>query len=271
MSLEVKSKITGGATEKIMEATILHKYNVSYYQCKKTGFIQTEEPYWLNESYSSVITKLDVGLVNRNIELSYKTAKIICNFFNEDASFIDFAGGYGLFTRLMRDQGFDFYHTDKYCPNIFAEFFDLKSLSGIPDFELLTAFEVFEHMANPVTEISDLFAFSDHILFSTELLPVNSGDNLADWWYFSFETGQHISFHTMKSLEYISQKIGCNFYSNGSSLHLFTKNKFKSNPFAKLNPSFLEKTIGRTILKQGNRRSLIQDDWKYIKDLLAKR
>ena len=41
------SKITGGPVEKIFEATVLGKHLVSYYICKQTGFIQTQDPYWL--------------------------------------------------------------------------------------------------------------------------------------------------------------------------------------------------------------------------------
>ncbi len=56
------SKITAGQTKLLFTAKVLGKYDVQYYQCVITGFIQTEEPYWLEEAYSSAITKLDIGL-----------------------------------------------------------------------------------------------------------------------------------------------------------------------------------------------------------------
>ena len=66
----MNSKITNGTTTKVFTKKILNKHDVSFFECDETGFIQTEEAYWLDEAYSEAITKLDVGLVQRNIELS---------------------------------------------------------------------------------------------------------------------------------------------------------------------------------------------------------
>src|SRR5258707_10130160 len=103
----MKSKITGGDTSLLFTKKILNKYDVSYYRCNDTGFIQTEEPFWLEEAYSSVITKLDIGLPYRNIDLSERVSRLLATKFNNKAIFLDYAGGYGLFTRLMRDKGFN--------------------------------------------------------------------------------------------------------------------------------------------------------------------
>ncbi|HEY2581400.1 MAG TPA: hypothetical protein VGI43_06320, partial [Mucilaginibacter sp.] len=112
----MKSKITGGDTSLLFAKKILNKYDVNYYRCNETGFIQTEAPFWLAEAYSSVITKLDIGLPFRNIYLADRLSKILTTKFDYEGIFLDYAGGYGLFTRLMRDKGFNFYNTDKYCP-----------------------------------------------------------------------------------------------------------------------------------------------------------
>ena len=68
----MKSKITGGDTSLLFEKKVLGKFDVKYFRCEDTGFIQTEDPYWLEESYSSAITKLDIGLPYRNIQQSEK-------------------------------------------------------------------------------------------------------------------------------------------------------------------------------------------------------
>jgi len=139
----MQSKITGGDTTLLFTARILNKYDVKFYRCNDTGFIQTEEPYWLQDAYSSAITKLDVGLVYRNITLMDTVSNLLLANFNTKGVFLDYAGGYGLFTRLMRDKGFNFYHTDEFCQNILAEYFDLNTLPPNSKFELVTAFEVF--------------------------------------------------------------------------------------------------------------------------------
>jgi hypothetical protein len=222
------SKITGGETELLFTAKLLSKYEVGFYRCKDTGFIQTEEPYWLEEAYSSAITKLDVGLVMRNENLVKVVGPVLLNYFDHNGLFLDYAGGYGLFTRMMRDRGFQFYHTDIYCQNIFAEFHDLSGLPANTKFETVTAFEVLEHLVNPLPEIESILAYSDNFLFTTEIIPDGVSPN---WWYFSLETGQHISFYTIKALEQIAAKFNRFFYTDGKWIHLFTKEKLAKNPF----------------------------------------
>lgn len=268
------SKITGGKTKVLFTAKILGKYDVCYYKCVETGFIQTEEPYWLEEAYSSAITKLDIGLPFRNELIRDKLVKILPKHFKTDAKYLDYAGGYGLLTRFMRDKGFNFYHTDKYCKNLFSEYFDLSDLPQNTKFEVVTAFEVFEHLANPLAEIEVLNQYSDNILFSTELQPNNSINSVDDWWYFIPETGQHLALYSLKSLQFIADKLGYNFYTDEKELHLFTKTKLSGNPFLNEKyPFFIRKMIKYINIynskTQINLESLLLDDWKYIKNKLT--
>ncbi len=134
--------------------------------------------------------------------------------------FLDYAGGYGLFVRMMRDKGFNYYWNDKYCENLFSKYWSMDRKNQIDKYELLSAFEVFEHLDNPLEAISEMFNYSDSILFSTEICKMK---NVKNWWYLSCESGQHISFYSISSLEKLSEIFKCFFYSNGSSLHLMTK------------------------------------------------
>jgi 2-polyprenyl-3-methyl-5-hydroxy-6-metoxy-1,4-benzoquinol methylase len=270
----MKSKITGGDTDFLFHSKILHKYEVKYYQCKETGFVQTEEPYWLEEAYQSAITKLDVGLVHRNVHLADLTGKLLLKSFNYKQDFLDYAGGYGLFTRMMRDKGFNFYHTDRFCQNLFAEYFDLNQPSTVTYFELVTAFEVFEHLANPLEEIGEILQFSDNVLFTTEIRP-NGIASFKEWYYISAETGQHVSFYSLDSLKYLAEYFGRNFYTNGTNTHLFTRTKLQSDPFyvPVVREPFLLRKARRYVRKVDEKGriqmdSLIGHDWKFIKDKL---
>lgn len=271
---DMLSKITGGPTTLLFTAKILDKYNVKYYRCTETGFIQTEEPFWLDEAYSEAITKLDIGLPDRNIRLAESVNKILGVHFDVKAKYLDYAGGYGLFTRLMRDKGFDYYNTDKYCKNLFAEYFDLTDLPPNTRFELTTAFEVFEHLPDPIAGIKEMLAYSDNLLFTTELQPekLNSVD---DWWYFIPETGQHVSLYNKASLKYLADKLGYNFYTDGQTLHLFSKKKFSDNPVDFRRDAFLLRKAKKLVRKTeqklfGKRESLLTRDWQYIKGKLSK-
>lgn len=223
-------------SRKIFDALILKKYKTAYFQCKNCGFIQTEKPVWLNEAYASAITSIDVGLVYRNIDFSTKLPALLDIFSTENDSYIDYGGGYGLFVRIMRDKGYDFYLQDLYAENLFARHFELKDYKRESKFASLTAFEVFEHLESPAEELNKMFQLSDTVIFSTDLQPHSSYQGPEDWWYFMPETGQHVSFYTNKSLEILSHKYQCKLYTNGFNLHILTKLDLKRKPFPDLAP-----------------------------------
>lgn len=226
----MECNICQSASQRIFSAVVLGKYPIQYYQCSNCQFIQTEEPFWLSEAYESAITSLDIGLVRRNLIFSDKVDELLIKYFNYKSKFLDYAGGYGLFVRLMRDRGFDFYRQDPFCENIFAKFLDVENLEADTRFELVTAFEVFEHWKNPLEEFQSALNYSDSVLFSTVIQPDETFSSPDDWWYFMPETGQHVAFYSTKSLEILANNFELNFYSNGTDLHLFTKKKFEIDP-----------------------------------------
>lgn len=216
-------KICDSESSFLFKGEVLNKYSISYFKCEKCGFIQTESPYWLEEAYSQISKMIDVGMVSRNLFMAKITKKIIKRRFCSDKIFVDYGGGYGLFVRLMRDSGFDYFRYDKYSTNIFAQFFDVNDLPIDTKFELATAFEVFEHITDPVNEIKQILSLSDSVLFSTYLQPRKKLTSQQDWWYFAPQGGQHISFYNKQSLQIIAQKNNASFFTNGKDLHLISK------------------------------------------------
>ena len=141
---------------------------------------------------------------------------VILAGFDPNARFIDWGGGYGVFTRLMRDIGYDFYWSDRYCQNLFAKQFAADPKQS---YELLTAFEVFEHLVDPLSEISTMLARSRNILFTT-VIPPSDPDKLANWWYLTLEHGQHVSLYSLKSLQLLAERFGLHLTSDGVDTHL---------------------------------------------------
>jgi hypothetical protein len=253
----------------IFSEKVLYRYKVAYFKCDYCGFIQTEPPYWLDEAYRDEVACLDVGLVSRNISLSKLTERIITDRFDVNGKFVDYGGGYGLFVRLMRDKGFDFYRHDPIAKNIFSNHFDIGDLSQDAKFEILTAFEVFEHLCEPFVDIAKMFELSDNILFTTELQPDSGIHSLLDWWYFVPESGQHVSFYTIKSLKSIADKFRANYFTNEINLHLFSK---KLTDFEFNKRSFCERVTGnvkRFYLGRQKRESLIWSDFNYIRKIIV--
>lgn len=263
-------KICKQHTAELFRTKVLYKYDVQYYQCPNCNFIQTEEPHWLEESYTSAITDLDLGYVTRNIFFGNITAKLLKRSFDRKTAFLDYGGGYGMFVRLMRDRGFDFYREDKYCANLFSTHFDVDdpTVETNKCFELVTAFEVFEHLEDPYEDIEQMFQFADSILFSTELQPQATFAKAEDWWYFSPEIGQHIAIFSTKALQEIANKYGCQVYSAQNKLHLLTKKKFAWNPliYPVYSTLIADKLLGRNFM---NPNSLLKADYERVKKLLT--
>jgi hypothetical protein len=220
----MKCKICKNNSNIIFTATVLNKYNISYYQCNTCLFIQTETPFWVEEAYSDAISNLDTGILLRNIDISKKLSSLLPYFITSpEIKCLDYSGGYGILVRLMRDIGYDFYWYDKYCKNIFARGFEF--VKNYP-YKIITAFEVVEHLSEPLSEIYDLIINNscETLIFSTELVNKTFDKN---WWYFAFESGQHISFYNIKTIEYMAEKFNMYCYSIGSFFHIFSKKKMK--------------------------------------------
>lgn len=268
-------KICNNKSKQIFVKKILGKYEAQYFQCVSCNFIQVKNPHWLNEAYVEAISSLDTGLVSRNLYLSSVTEALITKYFDYRKKFIDYGGGYGLFVRLMRDRGFDFYRQDKYCQNLFAIYFDVNDLiKSDTKFELLTAFELFEHLEDPLAEVEKMLKFADSILFSTELQPKNIIER-EDWWYFSPESGQHISFYTKESLEALAEKFNLNLYTDNNALHILTRKVYKQSPFKINSNNIYAKIQGRlatlfSFLKtiQKKLEGFTQKDYQFIKSKL---
>ena len=223
-------KICGEEAQEKFKAKILKKYDIQYFYCNNCGFLQTEEPYWMEEAYENPINISDTGYLSRNIYLSQKLTILLILFFNKKGKFLDYAGGYGVFVRLMRDIGFDFYWDDKYAKNLFALGFEYEKL--IKDkkdkwrgaFEAVTTFESFEHFSDPIEEVKKMLNISGNIIFTTELL-LNPLPEPDDWWYYGLDHGQHISFYSKKTFQFIANKFRLNYF-NSNNLHIFTNKKF---------------------------------------------
>jgi hypothetical protein len=61
----MRCKICDSQTALVFNADILGKYSAGYFRCTSCGFMQTEDPYWLSESYASAINEIGLGPVNR--------------------------------------------------------------------------------------------------------------------------------------------------------------------------------------------------------------
>jgi hypothetical protein len=201
-------------------ATLRRRHDVAFFRCTACGFVQTEEPYWLDEAYAEPINAEDTGLLQRNIRFAELSTIILFTAFDPGGIFVDYAGGLGVFTRLMRDAGFDFYWHDPHAQNVHARGFSFEP-SNVRHAEAVTSFESFEHFVDPAAELERMMQFSKNILFSTLFIP-SPLPAPGEWSYYGVEHGQHVSFFTEQACRALARRFGLAFHTFGE-LHLFTE------------------------------------------------
>lgn len=215
-----KCKICQSSCKKIFSAKMLGKYNADYLFCEHCGFLFVENPTWLKEAYTQSINIEDTGILQRNIDASNRLKTLLYVFFDHREKYLDFAGGWGLLVRLMRDIGFDYYWNDAHSQNLFARGFEggLKT-----KYSAITSIECFEHFADPIKEIEEMLNVASTIIFTTELLP-QSPLPPERWSYYGLSHGQHVSFFSKKTLHYIAARYGLNYF-NILGFHIFSKKR----------------------------------------------
>lgn len=277
MSANIPCRVCTTPAAPIFRAKVIGKYDVQYYECPNCSFVQVEEPHWLEEVYSSPINLTDTGILLRNLQFQRVVSTLLYFLFSDKPKFLDYAGGYGIFTRLMRDQGFDYYWDDMFTKNLVARGFEYKPELGT--MTALTAFETFEHFVTPVPEVEKLLKYSDTIVFSTQLAP-RPTPQPQDWWYYGLEHGQHTALYRLESLQNLGNQFDLQLYSNNSDLHLFTKadlvpyvvdQEFLSELLTAATPQQVQllRSAYKSPAKLKLRRRLKQqakDTWAYMKD-----
>jgi hypothetical protein len=236
-------------------AQVLGRIDVQYFQCPTCRFVQTERPYWLAEAYASALIAADVGAVDRSVQLAAITQTVIQSFFRADATFLDYGAGYGLFVRLMRDRGFDFRWYDRYATNLHAVGFEAKPNEH--PFELVTAFEVLEHLVDPASELPALLPpTAGALLCTTRLLP-STNPRPGEWWYYALRGGQHVSIYTLAALQRLAARLSCHLASDGDGVHLFSRRPVSERLFRLLR----RRRVSALLNAVRRRRSLVESDF----------
>lgn len=216
--MSLACKLCESPTEVFGQDTILGRHAAEYRRCRACGYTFIAEPHWLQEAYATAITALDTGIVARNLWLADATCALLGLSLRGARRCIDYGGGSGMLVRLMRDRGHDFHWYDAYSPNLLARGFEADLARR---YDLATAFELVEHLPEPVAGFETLHRLAPALLVSTELLPDPAPPPMpGSWWYYAPEAGQHIGFFTERALRVVAERLGLALSTNGRNLHL---------------------------------------------------
>jgi len=210
--MDPECRLCGHRTRSVFTARVLGRHMVEYQHCGNCGLLQTERPYWLDEAYTPPVNPSDTHVLVRPLAHSQEVSSIILAFFDRNARFVDYGGGCGIFTRLMRDRGFDYYWMDPYSENLMARGFEYDGNGRV---EAVSSFETFEHFVEPREDIAKILDVSNSLIISTELLP-DPLPGPEEWWYYGLEHGQHIAFYSQRTMDHIAQEHGLLHYRCGS-------------------------------------------------------
>jgi len=239
-------------------AVVLENHTAEYFRCEGCGFIQCVDPFWLEEAYKQAITPSDIGTVHRAFENAYFVEALILLGFRTGMRCLDYGGGYGVFVRHMRDRGYDFHRYDRFCKNLFALDFD-ADIAADSTFELLTAFEVFEHLVDPGKDIAEMLRIAPNIVFTTMLLP-DPAPKPGEWSYYGLHHGQHVSFFTGESLKRLARRFDLHLCSDGIEAHVLSRDKVSPHHF-KLARNIAFQRLALPLLRRLKHvRSLLGDD-----------
>ncbi len=197
---------------------VLHgRYQADYSECVACQSLQVSNPHWLQEAYHReahpLLDNPDQGRFQRNFTVySYLRAFVQSGIIERDSTLLDYGGGYGLLTSMLRNAGMEAWQYDQYIDQPFlAEKFHIGDLRDIPDgtFDVVTAFEVMEHLVTPHEAARDwrrILKPNGVLVLTTGLY--RSGEHDAHWPYLSTEFGQHVTLWSSDGISHLAKQYG---------------------------------------------------------------
>jgi hypothetical protein len=194
---------------------------VYYYHCLNCAFTFAPELMaWNKTQFEQNIYNDEYGRVDPDY-LEARPANNATSVFENFSAFygksrhLDFGGGNGLMSKMLREKGWD---STSYDPFVNT---DVK-LEDLGKFDFITAFEIFEHVSDVhglIQSLTRLMHPQSVVLFSTLISDTDIHINQRlNWWYASPRNG-HISLFSKKSLALLAGSVNLQCGSFNSVAH----------------------------------------------------
>jgi hypothetical protein len=219
-------RLCGGAVQHRFDGLLLHRHRAHYAECSACGSLQTQPPHWLDEAYAEGnLSRLDTGAAQRNLD-NLGAVLVLARVLGLQ-QVVDHGGGDGLLVRLLRDRLLQARVFDRHAQPRYAAGFAVEGTSlgrgadmgtgtgtgtGQTWPQLVLAFEVLEHFAQPATDLDALFDTQPLALLVSTDAWAGQGP---DWWYLAPDTGQHVFFYSRRALAQIAAQRGYRLLRTG--------------------------------------------------------
>jgi SAM-dependent methyltransferase len=195
---------------------------VCYALCGNCGFCFAPQIYaWPPETferwiYNDTYVEVDPDYLGARPQ---NNADVLGQLFPQApaARHLDYGGGNGMLANILRGRGWD---SSSYDPFLERD----RAHESRGQFDLITAFEVFEHVPDVNALIRDLDRLrtpTGIVLFSTLISDGEmQSDSPLSWWYAAPRNG-HISLFSRKSLGLLANRQSLNLASFSNNFHTF--------------------------------------------------
>jgi hypothetical protein len=199
---------------------------IYYAQCTVCQFLFAPEfQHWTQEDfklniYNQHYQKYDPEFESVRPKKNFNLLERLFGKFKENIKHLDYGGGQGRLSELLNQNGWS---SKSYDP-----FIGLTSPTTSDEtYDLVTAFEVFEHEPLPhslIKKINGVIHADSLVFFSTLLSDqyISKNERLS-WWYAAPRNG-HCSIYSRSSIELLAQSNLLRLASMGPSYHVYFKN-----------------------------------------------
>lgn len=200
---------------------------VLYFKCERCGFIFTHffddftDEQWRNFVYNAEYAEVDPAFLGLRPALNARLIEAyLWGRSRTQVVGLDFGGGDGTTALLLRNKGWTYDAFDPFGLN------DVKT-GRFGKYNLCSAFEVFEHLPDPVSTLKSLLdmATPERLTVIVTTL-VHDGiigdDTRLAWWYAAPRNG-HVSLFSHLALRALAGKFGLQLTSGKGGTHLLTR------------------------------------------------
>jgi len=241
---EAHCPICRARASNVFSVRIRNEQSEPLFRCSECSFCFFAQHDWLERSFSEDLNELDLGSVARCLLVADFVTAVFPPRRSGYAA-LDWGGGDGLLTRLLRERGINCVWCD---PHVKPRFVGDSIHEPNSRVDVTVVSEVFLHLTDPVSELRSLLSLSD-VVIVTALVPPKKLDD--QWWYLMPETGQHVSFYPQTALQALADQTNSRLSSDGRFFHVFSRRRlsFPVRTLIRIRPL----TYGRAYLQHGAR------------------